>query len=172
MPLDKQIEIFVKQLEFANETNKLVTIHCVYEWEKLYKILEKSSISNLVNNKIILHSFQGTKKMVEKFNKFNPWFSISAGCYSHKNEEMIKAIPADRLILESDSPSMFNKHIYSSEKEYDYYFKDENSHFKNHPMSILSLSKKVSEVKEVDSNEFIKIISNNYKQIIEIIKSN
>ena len=39
---------------------------------------------------------------------------------------MIKAIPINRLLLESDSPSMFNKEIYNSEEEYDYYFPEEN----------------------------------------------
>ena len=78
--LENQIEIFKKQIELANELNKLVHIHCVYEWDKLYKILNNMKIENLIkNNKIILHSFQGKKKHIEKFNNLNCYFSISSG---------------------------------------------------------------------------------------------
>ena len=70
-------------MEFANKLNKLVTIHCVNEWEKLIKIILSSEISNL-NSKIILHSFQGKKKDLNKLTNGNFWFSISPGCYIEK----------------------------------------------------------------------------------------
>jgi len=70
-------------LDLANDLKKVVTIHCVYEWEKLVKILLSSNISNL-EYKIILHSFQGKKKDLLKLTNKNIWFSISPGCYTEK----------------------------------------------------------------------------------------
>ncbi len=173
VPLDKQIEIFKKQLEFANEENKLVTIHCVYEWEKLFKAIENSSISNLTTDRIILHSFQGTKKIMEKFKKFNVWFSISPGCFNEKNSEMINDIPVERLLLESDAPSMFNKDIYDNKEEYDFYFKeintDGNEKYKNHSMCIYNLAKKVAALKKIEFDSFMKIMSKNYRRIISVL---
>ena len=67
----------------ANNLKKLVTIHCVYEWEKLIKVILSSDISNL-EYKIILHSFQGKKKDISKLNSKNIWFSISPGCFCEK----------------------------------------------------------------------------------------
>ena len=55
----------------------------MYEWDKLVKILLSSEIDNL-DNKIILHSFQGNKKDLAKLCNKNFWFSISAGCYTEK----------------------------------------------------------------------------------------
>ena len=170
--MDKQTEIFVKQLRFANEKNKLVTVHCVYEWEKLFKIFEKSKVNNLVKDKIILHSFQGNRKIMEKFKKINVWFSLSSGCYNEKNFEMITEIPLDRLLLESDSPSMFNKSIFENEEEYSFYFNEgegEASHKQNHPMSILNLAKKISELKKVDIKFLMDVLKQNYKKVIENI---
>ena len=89
---------------------------------KPFKAFETMNLDNLKNNKIILHSFQGSKKIMEKFNKYNVYFSISPGCFNEKNFEMLKAIPLDRLLLESDSPSMFNKEIYDKEEDYKFYF--------------------------------------------------
>jgi Tat protein secretion system quality control protein TatD with DNase activity len=81
--LEKQIQIFKTQLEFANKLKKVVTIHCVNEWEKLTRLLLSSEISNL-DEKIVLHSFQGKKKDVLKLSNKNLWFSISSGCYCEK----------------------------------------------------------------------------------------
>lgn len=185
VPLDKQIEIFSKLLEFANLKNKLVTVHCVYEWEKLYKIFEKARIENLTKNKILLHSFQGNAKIMQKFRKFNPWFSLSSGCFIEKNYEMIKEIPLDRLLLESDSPSMFNKNIYSDENEYSYYFVEESNDgeiinninhinnpqkkYQNHPMSIIHLAKKIAELRKIDFEVLIENINENNKILIDNI---
>ena len=175
MPLDKQIEILVKQLELANDLDKLVTIHCVYEWEKLNQTLEnnKKSIPNLLNNKIILHSFQGSDKIAVKLQNFNVWYSLSPGCFNEKNYGMIKNLPLDKILLESDAPSMFNKEIYSNDAEYDFYFKEKdhggNYKFKNHPMSILPLAKKISEIRKIEYSDFISTLSKNYKKLMNIL---
>ncbi len=159
----------MKQLEYANLKNKLVTIHCVYEWEKLLKLLENTQLNNL-KNKIILHSFQGTKKIIEKYKRLDVWFSLSSRCYIDKNFEMIKEIPLDRLLLESDSPSMFNKSIFQNEEEYSFYFYEENENgknYKNHPLSILPLAKKISELREIGYEDFVNQIIKNYRLVIE-----
>ena len=158
--LDIQIEIFKKQIELANELNKLVHIHCVYEWDKLYKILNNMKIENLVkNNKIILHSFQGKKKHIEKFNNLNCYFSISSGCFTKSNFEMLKLLPNNKILFESDSPSMFNKEIYSNENEYKHFYNENKKN--NSPESIKFLCKKFAELKEINENDFCNIIYNN-----------
>lgn len=62
------------------ELNLLSTIHCVYEWDKLFKSLSK------YKNEIpfILHSFQGNLKQTKKFNELNCFYSISPGCFIEK----------------------------------------------------------------------------------------
>jgi Tat protein secretion system quality control protein TatD with DNase activity len=106
--------------------------------------------------------------MLEKFNKYNVWFSVSPGCVIEKNYDMLKLIPLDRLLLESDAPSMFNSKIYESEDEYNYYPK-EGDRFKNHPISIFSLSKKLSSIRGIDFNDFKKIIWENNKKLISYL---
>jgi TatD DNase family protein len=174
VPLDKQIEIFSHQMKLANQLNKLVTIHCVYEWDKLYKTFEalnsNNEIQNLKNGKIILHSFQGTVKHIAKFNNFDVWYSISPGCFNEKNQEMLKSIPLDKLLLESDSPSMFNLAIYDKEDEYNFYLLDpETKKPRNHPMSILKLLEKFAQLRELQISDFKKIIMNNSGKIIKYL---
>ena len=162
----------MRQFEFANKFNKLVTIHCVYEWEKLYKAIDnfKNKENLIKESKIILHSFQGNSKIAEKFLKLNVWFSISAGCYNEKNFEMLKKIPLENILLESDSPSMFNEHVFENNKAYDFYFKEENGKYKNHPCSILDLGEKISKLKEIPYCKFIDQIKINSSRIINMLK--
>jgi TatD DNase family protein len=165
-PLNFQIDIFTKQLLYANDNNLLVHIHCVYEWDKLYKVLSNIKIENLVkNNKILLHSFQGKVKHIEKFNKLNCYFSISSGCFIEKNFEMLKNLPNDKILFESDSPSMFNKLVYNSEDDYKDFYNEEKK--LNSPESIIFLCKKLAELKGINEEEFRKIIYENSLKILE-----
>jgi Tat protein secretion system quality control protein TatD with DNase activity len=162
--LDTQIDIFTKQLLLAHKKNKFVSVHCVYEWEQLYKTIETLKLTNY-ENMILLHSFQADAKLVERFGSLNCWFSISPGCINEKNYKMLKSLPLESIVLESDAPSMFNKAIYNNENEYNFYFmKDEK--YQNHPVSILQTVKELAEILEMSCEEFMKIISKNSKKLI------
>ena len=165
-PLQFQIDIFTKQFLFANEQNLLVHIHCVYEWDKLYKIMSTVDIQTLIKgNKILLHSFQGKMKHIQLFNKLNVFYSISSGCFTKSNYEMLKAIPNDKLLFESDAPSMFNKSMYDNEDEYKVFYNEETKH--NSPESIITLCKKMAELKGMSEHELRTIVYNNSQCILK-----
>lgn len=169
-PLQEQIEIFKLQLQYANDNNLLVHIHCVYEWDKLYKIMTTMKLNTLIKNKkIILHSFQGKLKHIEKFKKLNVYFSISSGCFTQSNYPMLEALPNEQILLESDAPSMFNKDIYDNEECYKNFPK--GNKVKNSPESIVFLCDKYAELKKMSSEEFRLIILNNYKEIYKSINN-
>jgi Tat protein secretion system quality control protein TatD with DNase activity len=162
--LDTQIDIFKKQLILANSKHKFVSIHCVYEWDKLYKAMDALKLENY-DNMILLHSFHADSKLVNKFKNFNCWFSISPGCFNEKNYAMLKQIPLENLVLESDAPSMFNPAIYDKTEDYNFYaIKDEKT--QNHPLSVLQLGKALAKLYEINLNDFMKIISKNSKKLI------
>lgn len=51
----------------------------------------------------------GGSKTVHKFTDLGCYFSISPGCCTEKHYHMLSKIPKERLLLESDSPSLFNE---------------------------------------------------------------
>jgi TatD DNase family protein len=163
--LNDQIEIFKKQLIYANDNNLLVHIHCVYEWDKLYKIMSNINLDNLIKNKkILLHSFQGKVKHINKFNNLNVYYSISSGCYTSGNYEMLKNLPLDKILFESDSPSMFNKAVYNDAKEYENFYSENKKN--NSPESIKYLCIKLSELKNMKYEDLAKIV---YKNSLEVL---
>ena len=164
--LDNQIEIFKKQLIYANENNLLVHIHCVYEWDKLYKIMSNMKLDNLIkNNKILLHSFQGKVKHINKFNNLNCYFSISSGCFSTGNYEMLKNLPLNKILFESDSPSMFNKNVYDDEKQYNHFYSEAKKN--NSPESIKYLCIKLAELRNMKFEELANAVYNNSLEILK-----
>ena len=163
--LNDQIEIFKKQLIYANDNNLLVHIHCVYEWDKLYKIMSNINLDNLIKNKkILLHSFQGKVKHINKFNNLNVYYSISSGCYTSGNYEMLKNLPLDKILFESDSPSMFNKAVYNDTKEYENFYSENKKN--NSPESIKYLCIKLAELKNMKYEDLAKIV---YKNSLEVL---
>ena len=164
--LDNQIEIFKKQLIYANENNLLVHIHCVYEWDKLYKIMSNMKLDNLIkNNKILLHSFQGKVKHINKFNNLNCYYSISSGCFSTGNYEMLKNLPLNKILFESDSPSMFNKSVYDDEKQYQHFYSESKKN--NSPESIKYLCIKLAELRNIKYEELANTVYNNSLNVLK-----
>lgn len=92
--LGKQIEIFIKQVEISEKVNKPMIIHCVKAWDELLQI--KNRIKP--NQKWIIHGFRGKPELAKQLLKNG--FYISIG--EHFNKETLKAIPPDRLFLETD----------------------------------------------------------------------
>ena len=164
--LNDQIEIFKKQMIYANENNLLVHIHCVYEWDKLYKIMSNMKIDNLIkNNKLLLHSFQGKVKHINKFNNLNCYYSISSGCFTSGNYEMLKSLPLNKILFESDSPSMFNKSVYEDEKQYQHFHTEEKKN--NSPESIKYLCIKMAELRNMKFEDLANAIYNNSLEVLK-----
>ena len=164
--LNDQIEIFKKQMTYANENNLLVHIHCVYEWDKLYKIMSNMKLDNLIKNKkLLLHSFQGKVKHINKFNNLNCYYSISSGCFTSGNYEMLKSLPLNKILFESDSPSMFNKLVYEDEKQYQHFHTEEKKN--NSPESIKYLCIKMAELRNMKFEDLANAIYNNSLEVLK-----
>lgn len=82
---------------------------------------------------------------------------------------MLKFLPDERILLESDAPSMFNSNIYDNEEEYSNYFREENNKIKNEPISVIYLAKKLAELRGVSVNDFLKIIHKNLRTLIKFL---
>ena len=177
VPLTFQIEVFLKQLLLSDKYNLFTSIHCVRSWDDLFKTLKdyfiKNQKSRLITNKLILlHSYCGNLQQTKKFLKLlNCWFSISPGCFVERNYEILKFIPLENMILESDSPSMFNSLIFKSDEELTYlkenFVEDEDNKYKNSPESIIFLAKRIAELRNMNYNNFMVQISKNNKIVLE-----
>nr|AFK47390.1 unknown [Lotus japonicus] len=61
---------------------------------------------------VILHSYLGSAEMVPEFSKLGAYFSFSGFLMSlkaNKAKKMLKMVPSDRILLETDAPDALPK---------------------------------------------------------------
>lgn len=110
---DKQESIFRKQLELAYSKNLPASIHCLKAWDWLTCILEDIKKMPV----FMIHAYSGSKEMLDNLLRYNCYFSFGGGAlYPNRKKscESLKAIPVDRLLIETDSPDMIPPEEYCS----------------------------------------------------------
>jgi TatD DNase family protein len=109
-PHDKQIEVLNWQLDLANELNLPVIIHCRQAEKDMLKLLRDWTLNNKrqpEQSRGVIHCFSGDANAARQY--LDMGFYISLGGYigypaSRNSQSVIKGIPLDRLLLETDCP--------------------------------------------------------------------
>ncbi len=96
-----QKELFKRQLEIARKYHKPVIVHSRDCIQETYDILENAGVKG------IMHCYSGSLEMAQKFNKIGFLLGIG-GISTFRNAlkvvEVIKNIPLEYIVLETDSP--------------------------------------------------------------------
>lgn len=102
-----QHEIFLKQIELANELQKPIIIHCVRRFSQLLHFKNKSKVP------MIVHGFNKRKTVGEDLlkNQFCLSFGKSA-LYDVNLQDFLKEIPMNQLFLETDSADFEIQDLY------------------------------------------------------------
>jgi TatD DNase family protein len=103
---EAQAEVFTAQLALATELNRPVTIHCLRAWGALAEILRDHP---LPARGFLIHAYGGSAEMMREFAQLGGYFSFNA-YFLHERKAtqraVFQAVPADRLLIETDAPSM------------------------------------------------------------------
>jgi TatD DNase family protein len=103
-----QQDIFEQQILLAQQSNKPLIIHCrdrvgVYDaYDDVLTLLRKHQVSHFV-----MHCYSGTWEYAEKFLELGGLLSFTGIATFPKSEtmqEVIRQVPAERYMLETDAP--------------------------------------------------------------------
>ncbi len=100
IPLKFQIEVFQKQLEMVQQTNKPIILHCVAAFDEIISIKNEMNIKN----PMIIHGFSKNSQVAKSL--LNQGFYISFGKYLLRNpelKEVFNFVPNDLFFLETDT---------------------------------------------------------------------
>ncbi|MFL2100947.1 TatD family hydrolase [Desemzia sp. FAM 23989] len=101
---EEQFEAFRRQIRVAKELRLPVSIHNREATEDVYKILKEEHIEDIGG---IMHSFGESTDWMERFLDLGMHISLS-GVVTFKNapevREVAKAVPFDKLLIETDAP--------------------------------------------------------------------
>ena len=151
VPLETQRKYFIKQLELALEEDYPVIIHSRDAEQETLKVI------NEVSDKYsgIFHCYAGsTETALELIEK---GFYISfTGNITYKNndrEEVIKALPLDKLLLETDSPFLTPVPFRGK---------------RNDPSKLRYIAQKIANLKNISIEEVAKVTSDNTRKLFRL----
>lgn len=101
--LKNQSELFEGQIELSIKHNLPLIIHAREAVDEVIEVLEKYPQARGV-----FHCYTGGKKRVKKVLELGDWYFGVDGniTYEAGLEEVVKIIPRDRLVAETDSPEL------------------------------------------------------------------
>lgn len=105
--IEHQLQVFELQLQLAKELNRSMSVHCVQAQGHLLSLLQKHT-KNDPPIRLCLHSFGGSPGTLPQFLKLKGYtiyvsYSIAINeRLGKKLDDLIQAVPTDRLLIESD----------------------------------------------------------------------
>lgn len=144
-----QKELFKRQLDIAKKYHKPVIVHSRDCIQETYDILKLSGVLG------IMHCYSGSVEMAELFCKIGFLLGIGGICTfknASKIVEVIKKVPLEYIVLETDSP-------YLTPEPY--------RGRKNEPANVRVILQKICDVKSLDYKKVIDITTGNVLRLFD-----
>jgi TatD DNase family protein len=157
-PHEHQIKVLQWQLALADEMQLPVIIHCRQAEKEIIDILSDWRMRQSPSSRLpgVIHCFNGTLKLAENYLKLG--FYISLGAYigypsSKDFREVVKQLPMDRLLIETDCP-----------------FLPPQSHRgqRNEPICVLEIAKELAKINGLSLEVVASQTSDNAKRLFGI----
>lgn len=143
---DKQIFFFKEQIDIAKDKNLPVIIHTRNSTIEAIEIISEKYDGNLKGQ---FHCFSGTDEDFNKILELNNFYVSFCGNVTfkkYKDIEIIKNVPLNKLLSETDTPYLSPEPFRGK---------------RNEPSYLKYTLKKISEIKEIEINELENAIYQN-----------
>lgn len=163
---DEQMSAFKAQLDLSLKYNKPVFLHVrpkigegevkriMDDFNEVFAPYHQKGVQGIV------HCFTGNKKMLDSFLKYSLYIGITGWvCDDNRGEQLqklIKYIPDDKLMIETDAPYLTPKNIEGDKKPR-----------RNEPAFLHYVAKKVAELKGVSVDDLNKMTDENVKALFK-----
>lgn len=151
---DLQKEVFIKQIEFANQMNLPLNIHSREAHLDTLEILKKYN----KNSTAIMHCFSGSLEFARECIKEGIYIALG-GVVTFKNakktKEVAKNIPLEYLLLETDDPYLAPVPFRGKE---------------NQPMYVKYVAEEIANLRGITPEEVAKTSTENAKKIFKNVE--
>ncbi|MDP2696052.1 MAG: TatD family hydrolase [bacterium] len=151
----QQIDIFFQQVQIANEVNKPLMIHCRPSkgsddaYEDL--LVARSQLKILP----IVHFYVGSLGVTQKLLGAGFYFTFGGVItFARDYDEVIKCMPLDRILLETDAP-------YVAPASY--------RGRRNEPSYIIETARKLAEIKGIDYDDVVATVFETNKKVFGVL---
>ena len=150
--IDKQKELFIKQLDIANTYNLPIVVHSRDAIEDTYNILKNYNLKGSI------HCFSSSLEMARKFIDFGYKIGVG-GVITFKNgeklREVVVEISINDILTETDSPYLSPEPFRGKE---------------NNPSNVYYVVKEIASIKGISSEEVENITMKSAKEVFIKLK--
>ena len=147
-----QEALFIKQIDWANQLNKPISIHMRDASKRTYDILK----THPVQRGGVMHCYSGSVEMAREFIKLGYYISL-AGPVTFKNahipKDVAREIPLEWLLIETDSPYLAPHPLRGKRNESSY---------------VVETAKVIAEIRGIPLEDLESSLETNYKRLIEV----
>jgi len=160
----KQAQELVKQLNFADQNNLPVILHCrgsvdkpLEAYHDLLKIVKRQMLNVSCQLSGVLHCYGGDLAIAQEFIKLGFYIGFTGIITFGKNAEglrqIVKTLPLDKILIETDAP---------------YLAPDPHRGQRNEPNYVELVAQKIAEIKNVTFAEVAQQTTNNSQTLFNI----
>lgn len=143
----KQKEVFEQQLEIAEELNLPVIVHCRMAHMDAIEILAKHKVKGTI------HCFTGTQEEVQKYLDLGFCIGINGIIFKFDIDEIIKKLPIDKILVETDCPYLTPK---------------AEGDKRNEPIFVKHVVQRIAELRGISFDEVASATTTNAKRLFKI----
>ena len=146
----KQRELFIEQIQLANELGKPICVHSRDAIQDTFDIMKEYRAHGL------MHSFSGSAEMGREFVKLGYYLSLG-GPVTFKNarhaREVVTSMDVNYLLSETDSPYMAPEPVRGR---------------RNEPANIPYIVARMAECRDMTAEELAPVIEQNWRRFLEM----
>ena len=152
-PRDIQVEGFKTQIQIAIKHNKPLIVHCRDAEEQVLRILKVEAARKVGG---VMHCFSGSIKLAEECLSLGFYISFSGNVTYPKAKnlrDIVKRVPADRLLIETDSPFLAPQQKRGK---------------RNEPAFLRYIAQKIAELKGLSMDDIERNLSRNISRLFGV----
>jgi TatD DNase family protein len=148
---EKQKEVFLKQLDLAQELHLPIVFHCRMAHDELIEILSSPSA---VNGSLsgVLHCFTANWAQAEKYLEMGLYLGFNGIIFKMSLDDIIKKTPLQRILIETDCP----------------YLTPPPKQGRNEPIYVKYVAEKIAKIKDISFEETMRVTTENAKKLFKI----
>lgn len=153
-PREIQREVFIEQIELAIELGLPVVIHTRDANQETFDIIKEATKEGQLKG--VMHCYSGSVEMALEYIKLGFYISLGGPVTFKKSKvskEVAKAIPLDKLLIETDCPYL-TPEPYRGKR--------------NEPKYVRYIAETIAEIKGISVEELAKATSQNVKDLFGI----
>lgn len=153
-PRDVQNDVFVRQMDIAQRLRKPIVIHCRDAWPECIDLLRTHWLPRGLGG--ILHCFSGDAEIARQGLDMGFLISFAGNVTFPKAEDLrqaAKIVPADRLLIETDSP---------------YLAPVPHRGRRNEPAFVAAVAQRLAEVRGVPVEDLARQTSENFRRLFHL----